>query len=106
MSTADNRELFQIYSDRSIRTFNDKLCLGFDLRTKNAILKSCDAYTPFTVITNPNNTLSFTGYEKECLALNTANSISNNFITEFTELVASSEYDKNLYRKENMLSKL
>jgi hypothetical protein len=57
------------------------------------------------VITNPDNSLSFKGYESMCIALDTSTSISSNFVNEKTGLKASSEFDKGQYKKENILSK-
>lgn len=106
MSTADNRELFQYWSDRSVRTYSKKHCLGFDMATHDLILKDCPYYTPFMVVTNADNSLSFKGYESMCIALDTSQSISSNFVNEKTNLKASSEFDKGQYKKENILSKL
>lgn len=105
IATADNRELFQYYQDRSIRTYNDKKCLGFDIANNKVILKDCDYGTPFKVLTNKDNSLSFQGYENMCIVLDTATSISDNFVGDSTDLKASSEYDRGLYKKENILSK-
>lgn len=105
MSTADNRELFQMYSDRSIRKYNTNLCVGFDSATKEVILKDCNYSTPYKIITNKDNSLSFYGYEKECIYINNSSSISNNFIDKNTEIIVNSELDNGTYKKENILSK-
>lgn len=104
MSTADNRELFQYYSDRSVRTYNSKHCIGFDPLAKSVILRDCPNYSPFKISTNTDNSLSFTGYEHECLYLDTSKSQSENFVTEKTEVLATSEYDRGIYKKENITS--
>jgi len=106
LATADNRELFQYWNDRTIRTYNSsKLCIGFDMLSHNVILKSCNSSSPFTFLNNPDSTLSFKGFENMCLSLDTSKSLSDNFINENTEIKASSEFDKEVYKKENIRSK-
>lgn len=105
MSTADNRELFQYWADRSVRYYITKQCVGFDGATHDLILKDCSNYTPYTIITNTDNSLSFQGYESMCISLDTSKNQSANFVNENTNLKVSSEYDNGLYKKENMLSK-
>jgi hypothetical protein len=106
MSTADNRELFQYYSDRSVRNYNSKHCVGFDPLSKEVVLRDCGASSAFKINTNEDNSLSFVGYEKECLYLDNTTRISANFIDDKTEVFATSEFDKEVYKKENILSKL
>lgn len=105
MLTADNREIFQYYNDKSLRSLNGNLCVGFDTLSKEIILRGCRD-NPFFVKVNTDFSLSFLGYETECIGLETDNNMSENFITEKTEIEVSNEYDRNVYKKENMLSKL
>lgn len=105
MSTADNRELFQYYSDRSVRSYNSKLCIGFDPLSKVVVLRNCQNYSPYKITTNNDNSLSFTGYENECIYLDTSKSQSENMVNQTTEVLATSEFDKGLYKKENITSK-
>lgn len=106
MSTADNRELFQYYSDRSVRNYNSKHCVGFDPLSKEVVLRDCQASSAFKINTNDDNSLSFVGYEKDCLYLDNSSNKSANFVDDKTQVFATSEFDKEVYKKENILSKL
>lgn len=106
MSTADNRELFQYWGDRTVRTYNDHFCVGFDIQNNDVILKECKTSSPFQLLINTDNTMSFKGYENMCIGLDNSKTISDNFVTEKTDLTVSSEYDRSLFKKENILSKI
>lgn len=105
MSTADNRELFQFYGDRSIRDFNSKHCIGFDLSTNNVVLKDCGFTTTYRIMTNDDGSLSFNGYEDKCIGIDMSKFVSDNFVNVNTDLKTSSEMENDIYRKENLLSK-
>jgi hypothetical protein len=105
MSTADNRELFQYYSDRSVRNYNSKHCVGFDPLSKEVVLRDCLASSAYKINTNEDNSLSFVGYEKDCLYLDNSSNKSANFVDDKTQVFATSEFDKEVYKKENILSK-
>jgi hypothetical protein len=105
MSTADNRELWMLNSDNSVEHKNSHLCLSEDMGTHDVILKGCGPYNPFKINVKTDDTLSFRGYEKDCLVMDTSTNQTLNFINIKTELSVTSEYDDEVYKKTNISSK-
>lgn len=105
MGTADNRELWMLNSDNSVAHFNSHLCLSEDMGTHDVILKECGPYNPFRINVKPDDTLSFKGYESQCLVMDTSTNQTLNFINEQTDMSVTSEYDDEVYKKQNIASK-
>jgi len=106
MSTGDNRELWTLNANNSLNCFNkSNLCLSEDRGTKDIILKECGPLNPFYLHIKNDDTLSFRGYDNECIGMDTSTDQSPNFISKDTELIVTSEYDDEVYKKENVTSK-
>lgn len=107
LSTADNRELFELSFDRSIRSFNGRLCLGFDIETLNVQLYECQSPTQWVLLYNQDGSISFKGYEKMCMFLDKSNIFSDNFILREEDIEVSSTFEgeSEMYKKGNILSK-
>lgn len=97
----DNRELFVVNPNKSITHYNSKLCLGFE--HSNIQLRKCDSSNPaYKVNVNPDSSLSFEYYKEKLIFIDNKKKISDNYITEETEILVSSEFDKETLKKENI----
>lgn len=105
MATGDNRELFTFYNDKSLRLYNAQhLCVGKNGQ-KEIVLVECDEGDPtFKLETRSDSSLYFQSLEDECIYMNTEHNKSDNFVNENTEIIATSEFDKGSFKKENMRS--
>lgn len=104
MSTADNRELWTLNANNKLSYFNNgQYCLGTDMQTKQIILKNCEE-NEFILNFKADDTISFRGYENECIVMDTSKDMSDNFLGADTDLVATSEYDDEVYKKANILN--
>jgi hypothetical protein len=103
LSMSNNNELWTLNNDSSIRHFNSRLCLGFDIEN-NLVIRNCGgAIRPsFTVHYRPDNSLYFKGYEDKCLVIDDSKKISENFLSEDTEVLVTTEADQSTFKKENM----
>ena len=101
ISNGRNNEIFIQNIDKSIVHMNSGLCIGFNPASE-LILTKCQRYSPpYTIVNNIDLTLSFTGYPKKCISIDTLNKQPPNFISSETTVLASSDLDPN-YRKENI----
>jgi len=106
MSTGDNRELWSLNADNSLNYYmKPNLCLSEDMGSTDVILKECGPYNPFKMNVKFDDTLSFRGYEHQCITMDTSTNQSPNFIDMNTEFVVTSEYDDEVYKKQNVASK-
>ncbi len=102
LTLQNNNELWIHNTDSTIRHYNSDLCLAFDVENE-LVLKSCGAYNPaFTVQNRKDNSLYFTGYEKNCLVMDESKKISGNFISDDTDVIVTSQADGQTFKKENI----
>lgn len=99
---ANNNELFVYHSDMSIRHYNSKLCVGFDVES-NLVLRKCEDYNPaFVVQLKTDNSIYFKGYEDKCIYIDDSKKISNSFLSEYTSVLVTSEADNQTFKKDNL----
>jgi hypothetical protein len=102
LTLANNNELWVYYNDSSIRHYNSKLCLGFDVENDLA-LRHCGDYNPsFTVKLRHDSTMYFTGYEEKCIVIDERKKVSSSFLNEDTEVTVTSQADQQTFKKENI----
>lgn len=102
LTLANNNELWVYYNDYSIRHYNSKMCLGFDVENDLA-LRSCGDFNPsFTLKLRHDSTMYFTGYENKCIVVDEKKKVSSNFLNEDTEITVTSQADLQTFKKENI----
>jgi hypothetical protein len=106
LELGDNRELWVVYTDRTIRHFISRMCLGFD-DNMDIVLKKCVDFDPtYRILVKTDGTLVYEGYEDKVIAAETQNTAGHNFVNRQTEITVSSQADNTVYRKENIICKL
>jgi hypothetical protein len=102
LALSNNNELWIHNTDSTIRHFNSNMCLAFDVENE-LVLRPCGVYKPaFTVQNRRDETLFFTGYEKNCLVMDESKKVSGNFISEETDIIITTQADGQTYKKENV----
>jgi hypothetical protein len=98
-----NSELFIYNNEKALIHVNSKLSVGFD-KAGELVLKNYEDHKPAYVINfHHDGTMFFDGYHEDCVVVDDDKKISPNFINEKTPVLASSEADQNIFKKENLL---
>jgi hypothetical protein len=102
----DNRELWVYYTDKTIRHYISQMCIGFNERMEICLRKCYEVNPAFKIMVNTDGSLGMEDFEDKLISANTQNKVGQNFVTPQTEIIASSQADGSIYRKENITSKL
>lgn len=95
-------ELFQINTNKQIKPIQSELCVGYDKKTKTVILNECQEEGSASVINyNLDYSIYFIGMQNTAIGVDITPKFPN-FINEDTEVLVTSEEDKNDNKKENM----
>lgn len=109
MSLGDNREVFELSFDRSLRTFNNRLCVGFHTQTSELQLYECQSPAQYKIIFNQDGSLSFKYYEKMCIYIDKSANLSDNYVKFKNEndIQVSSTFEgqSEKYKKSNVVCK-
>lgn len=97
-------EIFSIETNGLIKLRNTNLCVGYSEATKEVMLKSCaEERSAFVLNYDKDNSMYFVGQESNALYIENKDKTGPNVINTETEIIATSELDKNEHKKENIL---
>lgn len=99
-------EIFNMETNSQIKLQNTKLCVGYSSKTKEVMLRPCGKErSAFMISVNKDGSMSFVGDESNALFIDNKDKTGPNLLNDKTEIIASSELDKNEHKKENILIK-
>lgn len=110
MSLGDNREVFELSYDRSIRTYTNRLCVGYHQKTLEIMLFECKSPVQFKVLFNQDGSFSFKEIEYMCIYIDDSATNSDNYARMLNDnniqVSSTFEPESEKYKKTNILCKL
>lgn len=98
-------EIFEYTTNRMIKSLTSNLCVGYNEVTKEVLLKSCENEgSAYIIQYNLDSSMYFDRITDTAIYMDQASDVTN-YINSETEIITSSEADRNQYKKENILIK-
>jgi len=102
---ATGNELFEMTTSKKIRSIKSGLCVGYNEKTKEVLLKTCQRSSrAYSIEFNLDSSMYFDRLIDTAIYMDRKSDVIN-YINQDTEIIATSEADRNQFKKENILFK-